>query len=96
VVLLACDQDEVLPSARMSAEIVDRTRRRGKRNIASYVFPGCGHDLGAPVAPTTRRDFRSPADGALYTMGGTAQATWHGQKAAWSVLLRYLGASEEN
>jgi pimeloyl-ACP methyl ester carboxylesterase len=96
VVLLACDQDEVSPSARMSAEIVDRTRRRGKRNVVSYVFPGCGHDLGSPVAPTTGRDFRSPSDDALYTLGGTAQAAWHGQKAAWSAILRHLGASEEN
>ena len=96
VVLLACDRDEVSPSARMSAEIAERTRRGGKRNVANFVFPGCGHDLGAPVAPTTSRDFRSPRDGALYTLGGTAQAAWHGQKAAWSVLLKYLGTSEEN
>jgi len=96
VVLLACDQDEIWPSARMSAEIVERTRRGGKRNVANFVFPGCGHDLGAPVWPMTSRDYRWPADGPFFTLGGTAQAAWHGQKAAWSVLLKYLGASEEN
>ncbi len=96
VVLLSCDQDEVWPSARMSAEIAQRARTRGKRNVASYVFPGCGHDLGAPVAPTTIREYPWPKNGPLYTLGGTVQATWHGQKAAWSVLLRYLGASEED
>jgi pimeloyl-ACP methyl ester carboxylesterase len=96
IVLLSCDQDEVWPSARMSAEIAQRARTRGKRNVASYVFPGCGHDLGAPVAPTTIREYPWPNKGPLYTLGGTAQAAWHGQKAAWSILLRYLGVSEEN
>ena len=96
MVLLACDQDEIWPSARMSAEIVERTRRAGKRNVANFVLPGCGHDLGAPVWPTTSRDFRWPSDGPLYTLGGTAQAAWHGQKVAWSILLKYLRAAAEN
>jgi pimeloyl-ACP methyl ester carboxylesterase len=96
VVLLSCDQDEVWPSARMSAEIAQRARTRTERNVASYVFPGCGHDLGAPVAPTTGREYRWPSNGPRYALGGTPQAAWHGQKAAWLILLKYLGASEEN
>jgi pimeloyl-ACP methyl ester carboxylesterase len=96
LVLLACDQDEVWPSVRMSAEIAQRARTRSERNVASYVFPACGHDVGAPVAPTTTREYRWPSNGPFYTLGGTAQAAWHGQKAAWSAVLKHLGASEEN
>jgi pimeloyl-ACP methyl ester carboxylesterase len=90
IVLLSCDEDEVWPSARMSTEITARTKNAGKTNVQSFVFRGCGHDLSAPVAPTTSRDYRWPNDGPEYTLGGTAQAVWHGQKAAWSIILRYL------
>jgi pimeloyl-ACP methyl ester carboxylesterase len=95
LILLSCDQDEVWPSARMTTDIAVTAKRQGKTNVASYVFPGCGHDLGAPVAPTTGREYRWLSNGPRYTLGGTPQAAWRGQKAAWSILLKYLGVSGE-
>jgi pimeloyl-ACP methyl ester carboxylesterase len=96
VILLSCDQDEVWPSARMSADIVAAAKGQGKINVMSYVFRYCGHDLGAPVAPTTGRTYQWPSKGLQYTLGGTPQATWHGQTAAWSGFLKYLRVFEEN
>ncbi len=90
VLLIACDQDDVWPSAAMSKAAEQRAKREGKSNIASHVLQGCGHDLGPPVNPTTIRVFREPSNGALYSLGGTARETWWGQKAAWSALLAYL------
>jgi dienelactone hydrolase len=90
VVLLSCDQDEVWPSARMSADIATIAKSRGKTNVLNYTFRGCGHDLGAPIAPTTGRVYRWPSHGFQYTLGGSPQAAWHGQVAAWSIVLKYL------
>jgi dienelactone hydrolase len=95
VVLLSCDEDEVWPSARMSADIAAIAKSRGKTNVMDYTFRGCGHDLGAPVAPTTDRVYRWPSHGPQYSLGGSPQAAWHGQVAAWSILLKYLQTVEE-
>jgi hypothetical protein len=78
----------------MSIEAADRARHEGKKNIAASVLNGCGHDLGAPVSPTTLRTFRGPTDNAIYSYGGRPKETWLGQKAAWSALLDYLAAAD--
>jgi hypothetical protein len=94
VVLFACDGDEVWPSDRMARDIVDRARRRGRDNVTAHILPGCGHDLGAPIAPTARRSFIA-RDGVSYALGGTPEAAWYGQRAAWSMILRTVGADDE-
>jgi hypothetical protein len=53
----------------------------------------CGHDLGAPIA-TTNRDFVAQ-NGARYTLGGTPEAVWYEQRAAWSAILRAVDSYDD-
>jgi hypothetical protein len=94
VVLIACDGDDVWPSDRMANDILDLARRRGRNNVTAHILPGCGHDLAAPIAPTARREYVT-RDGVRYSLGGTPEAAWYGQRAAWSVILRAIGAVDE-
>ena len=94
IVLLACGGDEVWPSDRMANDIRDLARRSGRDNVAVQILPGCGHDLGAPIAPTTNRDFVAQ-NGVRYTLGGTPESVWYGQRAAWSAILRAVGSYDD-
>ncbi len=93
IVLIACDQDAVWPADRMAQDIRDLARRRGHANVAAYILPGCGHDLVAPIAPTTRREFVAQ-DGVRFALGGAPQAVWYGQRAAWDIIRRAVGEGD--
>ena len=67
--------------------------RNGRKNITGQILPGCGHDLSAPIVPTTAREYVGP-DGLLYSLGGTARSVWYGQRATWLAVLKSIGAQD--
>ncbi|HEY1544150.1 MAG TPA: acyl-CoA thioester hydrolase/BAAT C-terminal domain-containing protein [Xanthobacteraceae bacterium] len=90
-VLVACDQDAVWPADRM-AQDVRALASHGRASVTAHILSDCGHDLVAPIAPTTRRDFAA-RDGVRYALGGTPQAVWEGQRAAWDIIRHAIGAA---
>jgi BAAT / Acyl-CoA thioester hydrolase C terminal len=93
VFLLACDGDDVWPSDRMTRDILGEAGRNGRKNITGQILPGCGHDLSAPISPTTAREYVGP-NGLLYSLGGTARSAWYGQRATWLAVLKSIGAQD--
>jgi BAAT / Acyl-CoA thioester hydrolase C terminal/Acyl-CoA thioester hydrolase/BAAT N-terminal region len=91
VVLIACDADDVWPSARMANDIVERARRDGRDSVTAHILSGCGHDLAAPIAPTTAREYVA-SNGVRFALGGIPQSVWFGQRAAWDLILHAISA----
>jgi hypothetical protein len=94
VVLLACEGDDVWPSDRMANDILALARRHGRDNVTAQGFPGCGHDLAAPIGPTTRREYVGQ-DGVRYALGGTPEAVWYAQRAGWAAILKAIGSDDQ-
>jgi dienelactone hydrolase len=95
VLLISGTEDEVWPSDRMSAEIMDRLQRSHFAYPFKHLsYEHAGHGIGRPYTSTTDvNSVRHPLTGRLMRLGGTPSGTAHARSDSWPQVLAFLDES---
>ncbi len=91
ILLISGQDDQLWPSARMAAMVVERLERhRYPHPVQHLSYPNAGHWIGTPFLPTSTTYGHHSLNGELYAYGGTVAGNAFAVEDSWGQILRLL------
>ena len=91
VLMISGADDAMWPSSEFAEIAMDRLRAHNfPRPFEHISYPGAGHLIMPPYAPTTLVASKHPVDGGFYAFGGEPKAIYHAGVDAWRRKLDFL------
>jgi dienelactone hydrolase len=91
IMLISGQDDQMWPSARMAAMMVERLERhRYPYPVHHLSYPNAGHWIGTPFLPTSTTYGHHSINGELYAYGGTVAGNAFAVEDSWEQILQLL------
>jgi dienelactone hydrolase len=91
ILLISGQDDQMWPSARMAAMVVERLQRHHYPYLMQHLsYPDAGHWIGTPYFPASTTRGHHSINGELYAYGGTVEGNAHAMVDSWSQVLQFL------
>lgn len=91
ILMISGEDDQMWPSTPLAQIAVERLKAHNYPYPYEHVsYPGAGHLIMPPYAPTTTIAMTHPVDGGYYTFGGEAEANYRACVDSWRKRLAFL------
>jgi dienelactone hydrolase len=91
VLMVSGVDDGLWPSSELTEFAVRRLKQKGFAHRVEHLsYPGAGHSIAWPNAPTTMLKSKHPVSGEDMDMGGTPEGTARARQDSWPRMLSFL------